>query len=259
MKGEINFMKVFFHDDFLQSYTWDPAASSGRLDHAESLVKKHFKVEIPSPTIDDNVLLAHTESHLESVKSNEAVYQMALLAAGTTIDASDEAMDGNPSFALCRPPGHHANPSHSWGFCYFNNVAIAVKRLLMNGEIESAVIVDFDLHFGDGTANIVADVPEITFVYVEDSLGESVVDTLKKQMEGVEADIVAVSAGFDRHVDCWGGLLETSDYEGLGRELGNFARENCERRIFAALEGGYNSRALGDSVYAFCKGVSEVT
>lgn len=252
-------MKIFFHDDFLKSYTWDPAASSGRLNHALNQVENEFPIISPSPTIDDNVLLCHTEPHLKSVKSNKSIYEMALLAAGATIEASDEAMNNSPAFALCRPPGHHANPSHSWGFCYFNNVAIAVQRLLQIGEIKNALIVDFDLHFGDGTANIFSNTPEVNFLYVEESLGESVTNVLKEELEGIQTDIVAVSAGFDRHVDCWGGMLETGDYKALGEELGAFARENCNNRIFAALEGGYNPESLGDSVYAFCKGVAETT
>ncbi|UMZ74272.1 histone deacetylase family protein [Natranaerofaba carboxydovora] len=250
--------KIFFHDDFLQSYTWDPAASSDRLDHAIKQVEEEFPIITSSPTIDENVLLVHTDSHLQNVKTERAVYDMALLSAGATIEASDEAMSGQPSFALCRPPGHHASPSHSWGFCYFNNVAVAVSRLLENGEIDNAVIVDFDLHFGDGTANIFSDVPEVDFVYLEDTLGDSVEETLKDQLEDIKVkpDIVAVSAGFDRHANCWGGMLETEDYNTIGRVLREFASQKCNNRIFAALEGGYNPRALGDSVLAFCQGLS---
>ncbi len=251
-------MKIFFHDNFLQSYTWDPAASPERLDHAIKLVEEKFEIIAPSPTIDDNILLAHTESHLNSVKSEKKIYEMALLAAGATIEASDEAMTGSSAFALCRPPGHHASPSHSWGFCYFNNVAVAVKRLLSTGEINRALIVDFDLHFGDGTANIVSGIDEIDFLYLEDTMGDSAAEALNKQLDDIDTDIdiIAVSAGFDRHMDCWGGMLETDDYRSLGTVLSFYAREKCNGRIFAALEGGYNPIALGESVLAFCEGVA---
>ena len=78
---------------------------------------------------------------------------MAILAAGATIEAAQSALNKEAAFALCRPPGHHASPDSCWGFCYFNNVAIAVRKLLAEGKVKRVLIVDFDLHYGDGTAN----------------------------------------------------------------------------------------------------------
>jgi len=67
--------------------------------------------------------------------------------------AAELAIEGKPSFGLIRPPGHHASPDSCWGFCYFNNIAIAIRRLIDEGRVKKALIIDFDLHFGDGTFN----------------------------------------------------------------------------------------------------------
>src|SRR4030042_5263759 len=68
--------------------------------------------------------------------------------------AAGEAYMGNPSFAVIRPPGHHASADSSWGFCYFNNISISLLRLYNDGKIKSAFVLDFDLHTGDGNINI---------------------------------------------------------------------------------------------------------
>src|SRR4030042_1033954 len=75
-------------------------------------------------------------------------------AAGGAIKAAQIAMEGEVSFGLIRPPGHHASPDGCWGFCFFNNIAVALARLQSEDLIENALILDFDLHFGDGTNNI---------------------------------------------------------------------------------------------------------
>lgn len=249
-------MKIVFHEQFLETYTADPAASPGRLDHALDRLQKHFSFVTPSPCSEEDVLLVHTSSHLENVRRDKAVFDMALLAAGATIKASQLAMADENSFALCRPPGHHASPSSCWGFCYFNNVAIAVERLLRAQEINRALIVDFDLHYGDGTNNIFAGSPQVHYWHVRGESGSSLVESIRDYLERVEADIVAVSAGFDRHVNDWGGMFKTEDYRAMGKELGVFAREHCQGRLFAALEGGYNAHSLGESALAFCQGVA---
>ena len=146
-------MKVFFDEKFLQTYTSDPAASPGRLDYAFSEVKKRYSLVAPRPCSEEDVRLVHTAYHFEYTRRDEKVYPMAILAAGAAIGAAETALNGEAAFALCRPPGHHASPDSAWGFCYFNNVAIAVSKLLSEKRIKKALIIDFDLHYGDGTAN----------------------------------------------------------------------------------------------------------
>jgi acetoin utilization deacetylase AcuC-like enzyme len=249
-------MKVVFHDLFLNIYAGDPAATPHRLDHSLALVKGKYPLIEPSPCSDEDVLLVHLPTHLQHVKKDEDVYRMALLAAGSTIKASEMAMAGKNAFALCRPPGHHAGPNRCWGFCYFNNVAIAVQRLLEQGEIKRALIVDFDLHFGDGTDNIFAGKHNVDYYHISGEDNITFINNLKEYLQDAEADLVAVSAGFDRHRQDWGRMLSTEDYGTIGEILGSFAREKCSGRLFAALEGGYNSRSLGEAIIAFLDGLS---
>lgn len=249
-------MIIVFHDDFLQTYTSDPAASPGRLNHALSLLKGNYSFVVPQPCPEEDVLLIHSGFHLENVRRNRMVYNMALLAAGATIEAAEQAMNGNPAFALCRPPGHHASPDSCWGFCYFNNVAIAVEKLRREGKVEKVLIIDFDLHFGDGTANAFAGRNDVVYWHVQGRNRISFVKGLRDYLEKVEADLVAVSAGFDRHERDWGGMLTTEDYRKMGEILSRYAREKCQGRLFAALEGGYNARSLGESILAFTEGMN---
>ena len=78
-------------------------------------------------TVDD-LALVHTQSHIDSVKTTPQIYEIALLAVGGAIKASEIALAGEPTFALARSPCHHASPDYSWGFCYFNNIAISIEN-----------------------------------------------------------------------------------------------------------------------------------
>jgi acetoin utilization deacetylase AcuC-like enzyme len=248
-------MKVIFHEDFLECYTSDPAAAKGRLDPALALAQEDHLLVAPSPCTEEQLLRVHTSTHIDHVRADRSVYPVALLAAGAAIEASRLAMAGEPAFALCRPPGHHASPDSCWGFCYFNNVAVAVNDLLAREAVQKVLIVDFDLHYGDGTANTYANIPAVTYLHVKGSNREAFLKHLQEFIQDKKADLVAVSAGFDRHIKDWGGLLTTDDYREIGHILGDFARARCGGRIFAALEGGYNAISLGDAFDAFCKGV----
>ncbi len=248
-------MKIVFHDAFLQRYTSDPAAAEGRLDQALARAKERYELVTPSPCTEEELRRVHTAYHIEYVRQDMSVYPVALLAAGAALEAARLAVSGEPAFALCRPPGHHASPDSCWGFCYFNNVAVAVKDLLEREMVKQVLIVDFDLHFGDGTANTFKDVAAVTYLHPGGANSRKFLEHLQDFLAKEEADLVAVSAGFDRHLDDWGGLLSTGDYEEIGRLLGSFARARCRGRIFAALEGGYNHRSLAEAFAAFCAGV----
>ncbi|MEW5919923.1 MAG: histone deacetylase family protein [Bacillota bacterium] len=248
-------MKVIFHETFLECYTSDPAAVYGRLDSALALAKERYSLVAPSPCTEEQLLRVHTPTHIAHVRAEDSVYPVALLAAGAAIEASRLAMAGEPAFALCRPPGHHASPGSCWGFCYFNNVAVAVQDLLVREVVQKVLIVDYDLHYGDGTANTFASVSAVTYLHPEGPNRQAFLGHLQGFIQDERADLVAVSAGFDRHIKDWGGLLTTEDYGEIGRILGDFARERCGGRIFAALEGGYNAFSLGEAFAAFCRGV----
>ncbi len=241
-------MKIVFHPKFYTVYTSDPAAAAGRMEAIVEELRDYEFVE-PEPASEEDILLVHTREHLEYVRSEGIVYELALLAAGGAIRAAKISKD-EPAFAAIRPPGHHASPDSCWGFCYFNNVAIAVRRLQKDGEVRRAVIVDFDLHFGDGTANTFANDSSVEYFHMQGGDVNSIAEFLEKH----EFDVVAVSAGFDRHKDDWGGILETEDYTEIGKIVREYAEEKCNGRRFAVLEGGYNHSVLGKNVRAFIRG-----
>ncbi|MEW5897697.1 MAG: histone deacetylase family protein [Bacillota bacterium] len=250
-------MKVVFHERYKEVYASDPAAAYGRMDCIVAELQGEFTFTVPIPAREDDVKLVHQAGHIERVKQRGQIYEMALLAAGGGILAAELAMGGESAFGLVRPPGHHASPGSSWGFCWFNNVAIAVEKLRAAGRIKKALIVDFDLHYGDGTANIFAKVPEVVYHHVEGHNRQVFLDDLKEFLD-VQAgcDLVAVSAGFDRHERDWGGLLTTEDYTAIGKILRDYAAAVCGGRLFAVLEGGYNHDVLGKNVKAFLNGIA---
>jgi acetoin utilization deacetylase AcuC-like enzyme len=162
-----------------------------------------------------------------------------------------------PAFGLIRPPGHHASPDSCWGFCYFNNIAIAIQRLMKQGKVKKALILDFDLHFGDGTENSFIGNPDVVYFHPEGTSGQDFVWTTQKQLDRArDFDILAVSAGFDRHVQDWGGLLETEDYRKIGSLVKTYSKKICQGKRFGVLEGGYNHDVLGNNVRAFLEGMT---
>lgn len=248
--------RVIFHEDYFEVYTSDPAADSGRM---EAITKEldDFEFIKPKPASDEDILLVHTERHLSRVKDSRGqVYGMALLAAGGAILASEYACDRRePLFAAIRPPGHHASPEGFWGFCYFNNIAIAIKKLLADKKISKAAIIDFDLHFGDGTSSTFSMSPKVIYYHVGGGTREQFIQNIREFLkEQTSIDLIGVSAGFDRHEDDWGGLLTTEDYRTIGEIIKNFSENLCPGRRFAVLEGGYNHNVLGKNVRAFIEG-----
>ena len=243
-------MKIVFHERYLQEYAADPAASRGRLDPAVETLRPLYDFVEPDMAEEEVIRLVHKEHHLNMISESPQLHSMALLAAGGAITASEFAMQGEPAFGLIRPPGHHASPGDCWGFCWYNNVAVAVERLRRAGRIASAFILDFDLHFGDGTNNFFRDIAEVTY-FSSGSLRE-----ISTVLKGVgECDLVAVSAGFDRHVEDWGGMLSTDNYRSIGGMVSSMAQRLCPGRVFAVLEGGYNAEVLGDNILAFLQGL----
>jgi acetoin utilization deacetylase AcuC-like enzyme len=213
-------------------------------------------------------------------------YETAKLAAGGTLAAVDEVVGGklNNAFALIRPPGHHAESNRAMGFCLFNNVAIAAGYALKKYKLKKALIIDWDLHHGNGTQHSFYDRADVLYfsthqfpyypgtgfatetgsgagkgftVNVPLSPGPGDAEYMEIFEEILEPialeykpDIVFVSAGFDiYHQDPLGGMQVTPEgFANLARIVLAFAKETCGGKVVFVLEGGYHLDGLRDSV-----------
>jgi len=247
-------MKIIYHPSYLEVYSSDPASKPGRIDSILKEVEGTYKFLEPRAATEIDIKRVHGSQHINSIKKDAILYEISCLAAGGAIMAAAVAMGGEPVFGLIRPPGHHASSDHCWGFCFFNNIAVAVAKLRAEKKIEKALILDFDLHFGDGTNNIFTGTPVIYYQPDTDHR-EVFMQRLARELgEEKGYDILAVSAGFDRHVDDWGGELTTEDYRTIGELAKAASARVCKGRRFAVLEGGYNHSVLGKNVKAFIEG-----
>ncbi len=222
-----------------------------------------------------------------------ASFTTALAAAGSAVAAVDEVMTGRHQTALClvRPPGHHATRERSMGFCLFNNVAVAARHAQAKHGIGRVLIVDWDVHHGNGTQDIFYDVEEVVFYSIhrhpfypgtgktgETGTGKGLGATinvpiaagtprgaylaqfragLERAAAVAKPELILISAGFDAHVDDpIGGLgLETEDFEVLTRDVRDVAATYCGGRIVSCLEGGYDLAALAKTALVHFKGL----
>ena len=217
-------------------------------------------------------------------------WDAALKAAGAAIAATDAVMAGELENAFCavRPPGHHAGRAQAMGFCFINNVAVAAKYALQRHGLQRVAIVDFDVHHGNGTENIVAGDPRILMVsfyqhpfYPEGGAksnasnlvnlpvpaytrGPEVRELIEASwipaLETHRPQMIFISAGFDAHrEDDMGqlGLIE-QDYAWITQRIKDVARRHAGGRIVSCLEGGYDLSALGRSVEAHLRVLADV-
>lgn len=245
-------MKVVFHDDFYQTYTSDPAAESGRMEAVIEVIAGRVDLVMAQSAPDADITAVHSTAHITRVKDMD-LHPIAALAAGGAIQAATIGLK-EPCFGLIRPPGHHASSDSAWGFCFYNNMAVALDHLKRAGAIQTAYVLDIDLHYGDGTVNILKNKGYVTLHNPDSSNRLAYLREVIGEMETCRADIIGISAGFDNHEDDWGGLLKTEDY----REIGRCVREASQRLksgCFAILEGGYNHQVLGHNVWALIQGM----
>lgn len=214
-----------------------------------------------------------------AVGSLGAAYQ----AAGCVMEALDDLLGNKIDRAFCavRPPGHHAQKGKAMGFCFLNNVAIAAKKAQQEYGLERIAIIDFDVHQGNGTIDILADDPAFLIcssfqhpsfpfshwrnIYsnvVNTPLNEgsnglemrrAIESQWLKQLQDFQPQLTIVSAGFDAHTaDPMADLRWTeADYAWLGSFISGINKEGADNKILAVLEGGYNLEALASSVAEF--------
>ncbi len=246
-------MKVVFHEEFYPVYTGDPAAAAGRMEAIVEAIKSHAEFIPATPASRQRIAAVHSERHIRQVE-NQGIYDIAALAAGGAIQAAQIGLS-EPCFGLIRPPGHHASATSAWGFCFFNNMAVALETLRRQQNIESACVLDIDLHFGDGNVNILGRRNWVTVINVDVHSRKHYLQEVIAAMKNCHADLIGISAGFDNHIDDWGGLLHTDDYEEIGHRVRSAANRNGGG-CFAILEGGYNHAVLGKNVLALMKGMA---
>ena len=187
----------------------------------------------------------HGREHIDRVRQS-GHFEAASLAAGGAIAAAKLALQGEPAFALVRPPGHHAAANRAWGMCYFNNMAIAVKNI--RPRAKKALIIDIDLHYGDGTVSIFRGDSNVKIVNpwsVDENFeylnmdGSRYLSQVEDAFQNFDYDIVGVSAGFDTYLEDWGKLLKKEDFCRIGKVIKEGAKM-CDGHRFALLEGGYH-------------------
>ncbi len=205
-------------------------------------------------------------------------YEAALNAAGAPLTAIDLIMDkkADNAFCLVRPPGHHATPEKGMGFCLFNNVAIAAKYIQSRYNLDRIVIIDWDVHHGNGTQDAFYNDPSVMYFSMhrypfypgtgaEEETGKDsgsgftiniplfyntesqeylkfFEDILRKRIKPFKPQFILISSGFDAYrLDPISGLsLEASDYNKLTKLTQNIAKDCCDGRIVSCLEGGYH-------------------
>lgn len=271
-----------------------------RLQHS-GVLGRLARIE-PSPAPDEWITQVHTASYVESLKRRAPTsghvsldpdtsmsagsLSAAYLAAGGALAAVDAIMAGTVEHVFCavRPPGHHAERDHAMGFCLFNNVAIAARYLQRHHAMARVLIVDWDVHHGNGTQHIFDDDPSLLFFSThqypyypgtgrgtesgvgrgagatinvpmkagegDDAYREVFQDVLIPAADAFQPDFVIVSAGFDAHKDdpLAGMGLTEEGYTDLTRMVLSIATRHSQGRLLSCLEGGYNLHALSASV-----------
>lgn len=254
-------MKIIFDDKFCQSdYADNCASTPGRMEAIMSILGAGYGFEIvrPRPASEESILLAHPRGYVDKIKASKALYDMAGLAAGAAIAAAEIAMSGEPAFGCLRPPGHHANRDSAWGYCVFCNMGIALLQLKNQRKIESAFVLDFDAHTGDGTIDVLSGWKECIILNPYADNSQAYLREIEDRVRDIPAvDIVCVCAGFDSYIKDAGKKLATFDFYAIGVLMRQFAKRAAKNRRFAILEGGYYLPDLGKNVLAFCQGFEE--
>ncbi len=261
------------------------------------LLEKTVPINI-RPASEKEITLVHSKHYFDMVKStsgkefsqldddtstSEESFDAALMGSGGLISSVDSILEGDidTAFVLSRPPGHHAEHDRAMGFCLFNHAAVAAAHLLADRNLQRVLIIDWDVHHGNGTQHIFYDTRDVLYFSVHqfpfypgtgslkelghrDGLGYTVnvplpfmsgdedymrifTEILEPVTEQYSPEFILVSAGFDAYqADPLGGMLITRQgFARLTRFVTNLAEKHCGGKIAFVLEGGYNTAELG--------------
>ncbi len=270
------------------------------LDMAESLARPGLQTFAPREATLDEVALCHAPEYIEALARTASVtrfdfdpdthtspdtFRTALLAAGGVLTAAEAVLDGaaDNAFAVVRPPGHHALARRAMGFCFFNNVAIAAEWLIKMRGLKRVMIVDWDLHHGNGTQEMFYERDDVLYFSTHqyphypgtgslDEMGSGrgvgfsvnapmpaefgddeylrVFDELLMPIgHRFRPELILVSCGFDCHFRDPLGAMQVSEegFKQMMRRVRRLAAECCDSKVVAALEGGYDLAALANS------------
>ncbi len=252
----------------------------------------------------DEIALCHTRTYIETAKDDvesgrhdlttgdtaicPRSYAVAIAAVGGVLNAVDAVVGGKVANAFCavRPPGHHARPAQGMGFCLFNNIAIGARHAQQKHGLDRVLIVDWDVHHGNGTQDIFTEDGSVFFFSTHQSpwypftghadeigsgkgkgttmncpfpagagmkeIGGAFREKLLPAIEKFRPDLIMISAGFDSRLgDPLGKFtLTDEDFVALTQLMKQAAAEHCDGRLVSVLEGGYNLGGLASAVTA---------
>ena len=251
-------MKIVFHEAFCHSdYASNAESVPGRMEAIMTALVKEGRYATVSarPASWKDLARAHSQAYIAHVAEDARLFEMASLSAGGAMAASEIALRGEAAFACIRPPGHHASCDSSWGYCTFCNMGVALLKLKAEGRIESAFVVDFDAHTGDGNIEVLSEWKQADVLNPMAENNKDYIKAIEHHISSIRhVDVVAASAGFDTYEKDLGKKLTTFDFYHIGRLLRQLAKRMGHHRRFAILEGGYYLPDLGKNVLAFCQG-----
>jgi len=269
----------------------------------ETGLKRQLTSIKPRAASIEELSLVHREQHISHIRevaqrgggwldpdtvASPKSYEAAVYAAGGTMKATEVVMSGevNSAFALVRPPGHHATPTRAMGFCLFNNIAIATRYALSKYKLERILIIDFDVHHGNGTQETFYDNPQVLYISTHEypfypgtgdieeiGSGAGKGTTLNIPLPAGCGDdeylqvfeqiiipaakrfnpqLIMVSAGYDTHWADGLALMQVSvtGFAQIAKAIKGLADEQCNGHLVLTLEGGYNFTALAASIKA---------